>query len=137
VLKDYGDSIKEHMDDDEKLCLRGDKGYVFVETPDDSWKLCITKSGESEKQRGSAQTNSEQEDPYDQDANKEREFSTEYARGRAVVERTIGLIKKWRLLSSGMRRFGDHQPLAQSYVFIAAYFANLLIEGGHEINTSE
>jgi DDE superfamily endonuclease len=128
-LRIFGESIKQLMLATEKLCIYGDKGYCFVEVPDKDWKLCVTKSGETEKARGSAQTETPVQDVYDVNNELEREFSTLFARSRSVVERTISKMKRWACLSDGLSRYKDNQQMLQHFTVIAAFFANLEIDG--------
>lgn len=111
--------------DDYKLALAGDKGYIFA-VPPGGWEIYLTKSAEKEV-GGSEQT----ERPSDGDPQNRlgytRKMETALARPRAVIERTILLLKRWKKLNSGHLYAKGGDIFLAHLLTISAVYANYLI----------
>jgi hypothetical protein len=108
-----------------KPVLGGDKGYVFI-TPPNGWELLLTQSAEKEM-KGSEQTEVPQDgDPQEQNGYV-RTFDTDFAVPRAVVERTINVIKRWKKLFNGTIYLRQGDSFLDDLVVIACSYANKVI----------
>lgn len=89
-----------------QFAVGGDKAYPNMTVPK-GWHKYITKSGEKEASEKSTQLH----------------FSPEIAKHRAVVERTIGKIKDWLILT---RKYylGFEKARVEKIVFIIANLVN-------------
>lgn len=112
----------------EKLTLVGDKGYIYI-IPPEGWDLLITKTGLAElRSSKDGQTSQPSSGDPGETGLFVRRFETEVAVPRAVVERTISLVKKWPRLSSPCSNYKQGDLFLRNLVFIACYLANLTIE---------
>jgi hypothetical protein len=85
------------LDDDLTFCLGGDKAYPNIDLPD-GWELYVTMTAEEPNLEEQPKSNRKKnENVMDVD---ERHRSPEIAKWRSVVERTIGAIKRWQILSN-------------------------------------
>jgi hypothetical protein len=101
--------------------------------PPSGWRLLITKSGEKELAHGSDQTRHR---PRERNADMDHLiFSSGWAKPRQVIERSIGVVKRFRKLCSGRFYQGQGDDLADALVIIAVTTANLIIRG--EVASSE
>jgi hypothetical protein len=113
-------SLEEFYEDKEhdkwKLSLGGDKAYPRIELPKD-WDLYVTMTAEEDNTKGDKDnhmvldTNNDNvndmgsekthDDMSDHDvSNDNRHRTPEIAKWRAVVERSIGSIKRWKILDN-------------------------------------
>jgi hypothetical protein len=108
-----------------QLFLGGDKGYVFIEPPK-GWGIILTKSAEKEKE-GSDQTRIPDEGdpilihPF------HRIMDTLFAKPRSTIERTIGLMKRWKKLCGGNIYFNQGDQFLHDMVVISACLTNMTI----------
>ncbi|MBY0309101.1 MAG: transposase family protein [Phycisphaerales bacterium] len=118
------------------FALMGDKGYTSMVQPA-SWKKILTKSAATELQSPSSQTRDTagtvyESGMYSRAEKTQSQTNTVYdplcAGPRSIVEKTIGLIKRFRKLSGGHIRPKDSASFLQDLVVIAAFVANLQIE---------
>lgn len=111
----------------EKMCLVGDKGYIYC-IPPAGFDLLCTKSGEAELRFSADGQNSV---PATGDPGLlgtfVRRFETEVAVPRAVVERTISLVKRWGRLNTPCFSLVQGDQLPADLVMISCSFANHLI----------
>ena len=101
-----------------KLVVGGDKGYAFI-IPPDGWELLLTKSAENETQSDNESSN----ENVDFICN----LDVDFAIPRSVVERTIGLLKRWRKLSCGSIYVKSGDEFYHNLIIIACSFANHII----------
>ena len=104
-----------------KFFLGGDKGYVYT-VPPAGWGIVLTKSAK-ELAVGSAQTGTGRVDCQPV-LGYQRVMDTDFAKPRAVVERTIQKIKRFRRLDSGRVFFKSNIYLLQDLVVIACVYVN-------------
>lgn len=76
------------------FCLAGDKAYPNIDLPED-WELYVTMT--ADEPNPAQELNNRKANVMD-DQNRHR--SPEIAKWRSVVERAIGAIKKWQILSN-------------------------------------
>ena len=108
---------RRNLQGDEHFVLGGDKGYIYCQPPK-HFQLILTKSADQELAEGSFQTFGDSEI-----GSASFTSSKEMCRPRAVIERSIGRIKRFSALSSGRMRWKDAYPL-EEMIFIAAVIAN-------------
>jgi len=108
---------RPNLQGDEHFVLGGDKGYIYCQPPR-YFQLILTKSADQELAEGSFQTLGDSEI-----GSASFTSSKEMCRPRAVIERSIGRIKRFSALSSGRMRWKDAYPL-EEMIFIAAVIAN-------------
>lgn len=112
------------------LCIGGDKGYVFI-IPPDGWELILTQTAKKEMS-GSDQT----EIPSGGDPHNILQYSrtldTDLAKPRSVIERSIGLLKRYRKLSGGQMRLNQSEILLCSMIVIAVAVANYFVKKGKD-----
>ena len=117
------------------LCLGGDKGYVFI-VPPDEWELLLTQSAEKEK-GGSLQTEVPVGgDPYNS-LQYTRIMDTELAKPRSVIERSIGLIKRFKKVYGEQIRLNQGNLFLRYMIVIAVSFANYFIKKGKDDDKSD
>lgn len=97
--------------------IGGDKGYIHLVPPFPdgySWGVTVTKSGLKELRKASNQTGD------DARTQSTCVFDKNLARPRAVIERRIGKMKAWKMLSAGRQRIADDYPRAEMVQLVAA-----------------
>lgn len=128
------------------FAILGDKGYIDLKPPN-SWRLIITKSGIVEEADRSDQTVPEkaprrrkespeasllaamiEENRASVQSTSIAEFESESAKPRAVVERSFGIVKRYKKLAAGTIRVHDDPVLLWNLCSIACYVTNLNIE---------
>jgi hypothetical protein len=110
-----------------KLAIGGDKGYIHA-VPPTGWAIYLTQSAVKEMEKGSDQTEGDnvQEDPQ-KTLGYRRVCETCFAQPRAVVERSINLIKRWRKFTGGRIFVRSGDLFLSHLLMLAVVYANYLI----------
>lgn len=110
-----------------KLAIGGDKGYIYA-IPPKGWEIYLTQSALKEKESGSDQTEGDivGEDPQEK-LGYRRVCEAAFAQPRAVVERSINLIKRWRKLTGGRIFVRSGDLFLSHLVVLAVVYANHMI----------
>jgi hypothetical protein len=86
------------LEDDWTFCLGGDKAYPNIDLPD-GWELFVTMTAEEPNLDEQPNSNRKKKNENAMDV-EGRTRSPEIAKWRSVVERAIGAIKRWQILSN-------------------------------------